>query len=163
MRRREHESSVVSRPRGSGGPVATDDRALFTSPISPRMDERSPSPPRKLNVAPRCRETRVAVTSRILPSLSRREAGLWIATLLTYGLGDVLTTHLAIWLGAVEMNPALGLVHTHGLAPLVAWKLVVAAVAFAVFAAAGRRWLAPACLTAVGGAGVVWNLVVILA
>lgn len=102
-----------------------------------------------------------------LDVLIRWTPWLWLAAIVFFGLGDILTTVVGLWMNwAVEAGPlAASLIDQHGLAVV----LVLKAAAFALFYAVWRVTPSPYAvgvplgLTVLGFEVTFWNMIVLFA
>ena len=101
---------------------------------------------------------------RVVRAITRHSSLLWVFAILTFGVGDVVTTVVGLSLGAVESHPlgdlVLGLAGVPG---MIAWKAGTF-VLFAGFAAlTPRQWRVgiPIGVVLWGTVVTTWNLVIV--
>ena len=103
---------------------------------------------------------------RLLRGITRRSSLLWVLAVLTFGVGDVVTTVAGLGLGAVESSPSGELVlRVAGVPGMIAWKAGALVLFAAIAAGAPREWRVGVPLGVVlsGTAVTTWNLLVVAA
>ena len=102
---------------------------------------------------------------RLVRAITRHSSLLWVFAILTFGVGDVVTTAAGLSLGAVESHPLSEIVLTAaGIPGMIAWKALTLA-AFVGFAAAvPRQWRVgvPIGVVLWGAVVTTWNLLVVV-
>lgn len=87
----------------------------------------------------------------------------WILAVLTFGIGDVLSTWWFLQQpGNVEDSPvALAVIDSIGVVGLIVWKLVVLAVFYAIYRYSPKNWRAgvPIGLAVLGSVVIAWNTI----
>lgn len=103
---------------------------------------------------------------RLLRAITRRSSLLWALAVLTFGVGDVVTTVAGLGLGAVESS-LLGerVLRVAGVPGMVAWKAGALVLFAAIAARVPREWQVGVPLGVVlsGTAVTAWNLLVVAA
>ena len=103
---------------------------------------------------------------RLVAAITRRSALLWVLAVLTFGVGDVVTTVAGLGLGAVESSPFGGLVlRVAGVPGMIAWKVGALVLFAAIAAGVPREWQVgvPLGIALSGTAVTTWNLLVVAA
>lgn len=103
---------------------------------------------------------------RHLKSIAQRSSLLWVLAVLTFGVGDVVTTVAGLSLGAVESSPFGELVlRVAGVPGMIVLKAGAFLLFAAIAASAPREWQVgvPLGIVLSGTAVTIWNLLVVAA